>query len=66
MGAPARKEVDGKKMAVPGCKIFVGGKIGEDAHLSLDPVKQGIPLADDELIPVLVEILKTEFGAVDK
>jgi ferredoxin-nitrite reductase len=66
MGAPARKEVDGKKMAVPGCKIFVGGKIGEDAHLSLDPVKQGIPLADDELIPVLVEILKTEFGAVEK
>jgi ferredoxin-nitrite reductase len=66
MGAPARKEVDGKKMAVPGCKIFVGGKIGEDAHLSLDPIKQGIPLADDELIPVLIEILKSEFGAVDK
>ena len=66
MGGPARKEVDGKKMAVPGCKIFVGGKIGEDSHLSLDPVKEGIPIEDDILIPELVEILKSEFGAVDK
>jgi ferredoxin-nitrite reductase len=63
MGAPAKKEIDGKKMAVPGCKIFVGGRIGEDAHLSLDPVKEGIPLDDEDLIPVLVDILKTEFGA---
>jgi hypothetical protein len=30
----------------------------------MDPVKEGIPL--DDLIPILVEILKTEFGAVDK
>lgn len=66
MGAPARKEVDGKKMAVPGCKIFVGGRIGEDAHLAMEPVKTGIPLEESELLPVLVEILKTEFGAVDK
>jgi len=66
MGAPARKEVDGKKMAVPGCKIFVGGRIGEDAHLSMDPVKTGIPLEDESLLPILVEIMKTEFGAVEK
>jgi ferredoxin-nitrite reductase len=66
MGAPARKEIDGKKMAVPGCKIFVGGRIGEDAHLSLDPFKTGIPLDEADLIPVLVDILKTQFGAVDK
>jgi len=66
MGGPARKEVDGKKMAVPGCKIFVGGKIGEDGHLALDPVKTGIPLEEAELLPVLVEILKEEFGAVEK
>lgn len=66
MGGPARKVVDGKKMAVPGCKIFVGGRIGEDAHLSLDPVKTGIPIEDDELLPVLVDILKKEFGAVEK
>jgi ferredoxin-nitrite reductase len=64
MGAPARKEVDGKNVAVPGCKIFVGGKIGEESHLSLEPVKTGIPLED--LVPELVEILKTEFGAVEK
>jgi ferredoxin-nitrite reductase len=66
MGGPARKEVDGKKMAVPGCKIFVGGRIGEDAHLALDPVKTGIPLEETELLPVLVEILKENFGAVEK
>ena len=53
-------------MAVPGCKIFVGGRIGEDAHLAMEPVKSGIPLDEEDLIPALVEILKTEFGAVDK
>jgi ferredoxin-nitrite reductase len=66
MGGPARKEIDGKMMAVPGCKIFVGGKIGEDAHLSLDPYMEKIPLDEEDLIPVLVDILKKEFGAVDK
>jgi len=67
MGAPARK-VDpetGKAKAVPGCKIFVGGRIGEDAHLSLEPAMKGIPLADEDLLPTLVDILKNEFGAVD-
>lgn len=66
MGGPAKKEIDGKNMAVPGCKIFVGGRIGEDAHLAMEPVKSGIPLDEEDLIPALVEILKTEFGAVDK
>jgi len=66
MGAPAKKEINGKSMAVPGCKIFVGGKIGEDSHLALTPVKSGIPLDEEDLIPVLVDILKTTFGAVDK
>lgn len=68
MGAPARKkdEATGKMMAVPGCKIFVGGRIGEDAHLAIDPVKTGIPLAEEDLVPELVDILKSEFGAVDK
>jgi len=64
MGAPARKEIDGKSVAVPGCKLFVGGRIGEDAHLSLDPIKDKVPLED--LVPELVEILKTEFGATEK
>lgn len=66
MGAPARKEIDGKKVAVPGCKIFVGGQIGENSHLSLEPFKTGIPLAEADLLPVLVDILKSEFGAVEK
>ncbi|OEU16477.1 ferredoxin-nitrite reductase [Fragilariopsis cylindrus CCMP1102] len=68
MGGPARKmnEETGKMMAVPGCKIFVGGRIGEDAHLSLEPYKTGIPIDDESLLPELVEILKAEFGAVDK
>lgn len=67
MGAPARKmdPESGKAKAVPGCKIFVGGRIGEDAHLALDPAKTGIPLDDEDLLPTLVDILKKEFGAVD-
>lgn len=66
MGAPAKKEdpETGKKMAVPGCKIFVGGSIGENGHLSLEPYSTGIPLED--IVPTLVDILKKEFGAVDK
>ena len=68
MGGPARKlnEETGKMMAVPGCKIFVGGRVGEDAHLELEPYMKGIPLAEEELVPVLVEILKDTYGAVDK
>jgi ferredoxin-nitrite reductase len=65
MGGPAKKIMpDGTSMAVPGCKIFVGGKIGEDAHLAIDPVKDKVPMED--LIPELVSILKSEFGATDK
>jgi len=66
MGAPAKKEdpETGKKMAVPGCKIFVGGSIGEHGHLSLEPYTTGIPLED--IVDTLVDILKKEFGAVDK
>jgi ferredoxin-nitrite reductase len=65
MGGPAKKVMpDGTAMAVPGCKIFVGGRIGEDAHLSIDPVKDKVPMED--LIPELVSILKSEFGAKEK
>jgi len=68
MGAPARKEnpETGKAVAVPGCNIFVGGKIGEIGHLAMEPSYKGIPLAEEDLMPVLVEILKNEFGAKDK
>ncbi len=68
MGAPARR-IDpetGKVVAVPGCKIFVGGRIGEDAHLVEEPYISGIRLDDASLIPTLVRILKDEFGAVLK
>mmetsp|Transcript_29916 Transcript_29916/g.45783 ORF Transcript_29916/g.45783 Transcript_29916/m.45783 type:complete len:615 (+) Transcript_29916:161-2005(+) len=68
MGAPARKmdPEKGKPVAVPGCKIFVGGRIGEDAHLAMEPYVTGIPLAKEDLLPVLVQIMKDEFGATDK
>jgi len=68
MGAPARKydPVKDKDVAVPGCKIFVGGQIGEEGHLALDPQMTGIPLAEEDLLPVLVDILKNQFGAVEK
>jgi len=68
MGAPAKKmdPEKGKPVAVPGCKIFVGGRIGEDAHLALEPYATGIPLDSEDLIPALVDILKKEFGAVEK
>jgi ferredoxin-nitrite reductase len=67
MGAPARKmdPEKGKAVAVPGCKIFVGGTIGENGHLSLEPYVTGIPLDSEDLIPTLVDILKKEFGAKD-
>jgi len=65
MGAPARKEnADGKKVAVPGCNIFVGGTIGEDGSLAMTPSYKGIPLED--LVPKLVDILKSDFGAKDR
>jgi hypothetical protein len=34
--------------------------------LAMEPIMKGIPLDDDDLLPVLVNILKTEFGATDK
>jgi ferredoxin-nitrite reductase len=68
MGAPAKKidPVTGVAKAVPGCKIFVGGRIGEDAHLVEEPYVSGIPLDEADLIPALIDILKKEFGAVDR
>lgn len=68
MGGPAKKwdEEEGKMKAVPGVKIFVGGRVGEDAHLALDTFKEGIPMDDDDLLPELVAIAKEHFGAVDK
>lgn len=68
MGGPAKKldPETGKNKAVPGCKIFVGGKIGEEGHLALEPSYTGIPLAEEDLVPVLVDILVKDFGAKEK
>ena len=68
MGAPAKKldPESGKMKAVPGVNIFVGGKVGEEHFLSLDPYKKGVPAADEDLIPELIAIAKEKFGAVDK
>ena len=68
MGGPAKKldPETGKMKAVPGVSIFVGGRIGEDAHLALDPYKKAVPMEDDILIPELIAIAKEHFGAVDK
>ena len=65
MGAPAKKwnEEAGKMKAVPGVNIFVGGQIGEYAHLAEEPYKKGIPMADEDLLPVLLEIAQEKFGA---
>ena len=51
----------GKNMAVPGCNIFVGGKIGQAFHLQLEPEKKNIPIEFDILIPELLEIITTHF-----
>ena len=64
MGGPAKKfdEASGKNKAVPGCNLFVGGKIGEESFLTLEPYKKGIPLDHDDLLPELVEIVVDKFG----
>eukprot|EP01024_Parvocaulis_polyphysoides_P010156 TRINITY_DN13366_c0_g4_i1.p1 TRINITY_DN13366_c0_g4~~TRINITY_DN13366_c0_g4_i1.p1 ORF type:complete len:585 (-),score=105.05 TRINITY_DN13366_c0_g4_i1:516-2270(-) len=61
MGAPAK--VDGK--AVEGVKIFLGGKIGENAELAKE-FAVGIPADEQYLVPKLQEILISEFGATPK
>lgn len=68
MGAPAKKfdEASGKNKAVPGCDLYVGGKIGEEAHLALEPYKKGVPLDHDDLVPVLADIIVKEFNGVRK
>jgi len=62
MGAPAK--LDGK--AVEGVKVFLGGKIGEDAKLAALVDKTAVPAADEHLIPHLKQILISEFGAKEK
>ena len=56
MGTKARK--DGK--AVDGVDIYMGGKVGKDAHLG-SCVQKGIPC--DDLKPVLRDLMIEHFGA---
>ena len=51
---------------MPGCDLYVGGKIGEEAHLALEPYKKGVPLDHDDLVPVLADIIVKEFNGVRK
>lgn len=60
MGTPVRK--DGK--GVEGVRIFVGGKIGEEAELGEEVSKVPADFAD--LIPAVTEILVERFGATVK
>lgn len=62
MGAPAKNEL-GK--ACEGVDIFLGGRIGEDAHLG-EMIYKGVPAAHEVLIPKLIEVLKEHFNAVEK
>ena len=48
---------------VKGVNIFVGGSIGEDARLQLEPAFKGIPLTEEDLLPVLTDILVKQFHA---
>jgi ferredoxin-nitrite reductase len=59
MGTKVRK--DGK--TVPGVDMFMGGRVGKDAHLG-SCIKKGIAIED--LPEVLKEILIKDFGAVAK
>lgn len=56
MGTKTRK--DGK--AVDGVDLYMGGKVGKDAHLGAC-VQKGIPCED--LKPVLINLLTQHFGA---
>ena len=56
MGTKVRK--DGK--TVEGVDLYMGGKVGKDAHLGTC-VQKGIPC--DDLLPVLTDILIKNFGA---
>jgi ferredoxin-nitrite reductase len=56
MGTKVRKN----GQMLEGVDIYMGGKVGKDAHLGTC-VEKGIPCED--LQPILREILITQFGA---
>ena len=64
IGAPAKKEVDGKKVAVPGFNIILGGTVGEAATLAATDFERAVP--EDEVYEQLKGLLVDRFGAVPK
>jgi len=65
MGAPAKKiNAAGEKKAVPGVNIFIGGKVGEAASLMMEPAMKGIPMAEEDILPVLAKILCDTYKGV--
>jgi ferredoxin-nitrite reductase len=62
MGGPARNAA-GK--AVEGVDVYVGGRIGEDAHLG-ELAAKGVPCDFEVLVPTLQKILVERFGATVK
>lgn len=60
MGCMAR---DAAGKMVEGVDVFVGGRIGSDSHLG-GLYKKGVPCKD--VVPVVVDILVSRFGAVLK
>ncbi|KVI10737.1 hypothetical protein Ccrd_010861 [Cynara cardunculus var. scolymus] len=60
MGCMTRDE-NGK--VVEGADVFLGGRIGSDSHLG-EIYKKGVPCKD--LVPVVVDILVNQFGAVPR
>ena len=46
-----------------GVNIFVGGAIGEDARLQVEPAYKGIPLTEEDVVPILTDILIKQFNA---
>lgn len=64
MGSPAKllDEATGKKMAVEGVQVFLGGAVGEHPELAVK-FESAVPAADEALVPHLRELLISKFGA---
>lgn len=52
--------------AVPGVNIFIGGKVGEQASLMFEPAMKGIPMNEDDLLPILAKICVEKYNGVMK
>ncbi|MCD7446095.1 Ferredoxin--nitrite reductase, chloroplastic [Datura stramonium] len=52
---------DKDKKTVEGADVFLGGRIGSDSHLG-EVYKKAVPC--DELVPLIVDLLVKNFGAV--